>query len=158
MTSDVLFMPSKISADDYLWRASNAGRALSNALRRFEDRVLGLMGEDGFQETRRSHVNLTRHLDLDGTRITELARRAAMTNAAMTELIDQCESLGLVERIQDPTDGRARIVVFTLAGLGWLQAFGDAVQKAQKEMEGELGSAFVQTLVTQLARYADGDR
>jgi DNA-binding MarR family transcriptional regulator len=81
-----------------------------------------------------------------------------MTNAAMTELIDQCESLGLVERIQDPSDGRARIVVFTLGGLGWLQAFGDAVQKAQKEMEGELGAGFVQTLVTQLARYADGDR
>src|SRR5437868_4465097 len=104
-------MHTKNPAADYLWRASNAGRALSNALRRFEERVLGLMGEDGFQETRRSHVNLTRHLDLEGTRITELARRAAMTNAAMTELIDQCELLGLVERMQDPSDGRARIVV-----------------------------------------------
>jgi hypothetical protein len=44
-------MPGKISTDDYQWRASNAGRALSNALRRFEERVLGLMGEHGFHDT-----------------------------------------------------------------------------------------------------------
>lgn len=138
----------------YLWRRNNPGRLLDNALRRFEDRVMELMRASGHAQTRRSHVNLTRHLDLDGTRITELARRAAMTNAAMTELIDQCEALGLVERAADPTDGRARVVRFTRAGLAWLDAFGRAVARAQKEMTEEIGQTSLIRLLDDLARYA----
>ena len=135
------------------WRARNPGRVLSSALRRFEERVLELMSRAGHSDTRRPHVNLTRHLDLDGTRITELARRAAMTNAAMTELIDQCEALGLVERAPDPTDKRARVVRFTPQGLTWLRAFGRAVAVAEREMVDEVGERSLAGLLTGLARY-----
>src|SRR5690348_14295435 len=88
------------------WRLHNAGRILGDAVTRFESRVLELMEQAGHSGTRISHINLTRHLDLEGTRITELARRANMTNAAMTELIDYCERIGLVVRQADPTDKR----------------------------------------------------
>lgn len=138
----------------YLWRRHNPGRVLDNALRRFEDRVMELLRESGHSQTRRSHVNLTRHLDLEGTRITELARRAAMTNAAMTELIDQCETLQLVERVPDPADGRARIVRFTSTGLAWLDAFGRAVASAQHEMAEEIGKPAMTALLGDIARYA----
>lgn len=140
----------------YHWRRHNPGRVLDNALRRFEDRVMELLREAGHGQTRRSHVNLTRHLDLEGTRITELARRAAMTNAAMTELIDQCEALALVERVPDPADGRARIVRFTPTGLTWLDAFGDAVACAQREMAKEVGKPAMAMLLSDIARYAAG--
>ncbi len=113
-----------------------------------------LMHEYGYLHTRRSHVNLTRHVDLEGTRITEIARRAAMTNAAMTELIDQCEALNLVQRIADPADGRARIVRFTGNGLAWLEAFGRAVACAQREMAKEIGQSTMTVLLDALQRYA----
>ena len=138
----------------YAWRLHNPGRLLSNALRRFEDRVLELLAQSGYPEARRTHVNLTRHLDLEGTRITELARRAAMTNAAMTELIDQCVQLGWVQRENDPTDKRVRIVSFTSEGLKWLDAFGRAVQQAQQEMSEAIGGSRLQQLMRSLARYA----
>lgn len=138
----------------YDWRRHNPGRVLDNALRRFEDRVMELLREMGHTHTRRSHVNLTRHLDLEGTRITELARRAAMTNAAMTELIDQCEALTLVERVPDPADGRARIVRFTPDGLVWLDAFGDAVATAQREMTKLVGKPAMALLLNDMALYA----
>lgn len=141
----------------YLWRTRNAGRVLSQALRRFEERVLALMEAAGHGQTRRTHVNLTRHLDLEGTRITELARRAAMTNAAMTELIDQCEALGLVWREQDAQDRRARIVRFTADGLVWLEAFGQAVAQAEAEMALEMGERPMSTLFRHLARYASAE-
>ncbi|HSV53498.1 MAG TPA: MarR family transcriptional regulator [Burkholderiaceae bacterium] len=137
----------------YRWRGHNAGRVLSNALRRFEERVMELMSAAGHSQIRRPHVNLTRHLDLDGTRITELARRAAMTNAAMTELIDQCEGLGLVERAPDPTDKRVRVVRFTPEGLDWLDAFGRALTQAQAELADEIGKRCMSNLLTDLARY-----
>jgi DNA-binding MarR family transcriptional regulator len=139
---------------DESWRADNVGRLLSNALRRFEERVMALMAERGHEQTRRSHVNLTRHLDIAGTRITELARRAAMTNAAMTELIDQCEAIGLVERTADPADKRARIVRFTPGGQKWLKDFGRAVLQAQREMADETGEKELAAVRTALARYA----
>lgn len=148
--------PPSAPDDDFRWRQHNPGRVLDNALRRFEERVLELLRESGQPQTRRSHVNLTRHLDLHGTRITELARRAAMTNAAMTELIDQCEALGLVERQPDPADKRARVVCFTVAGLAWLDAFGEAVALAQTEMAAEIGTTGMALVLGPLARYAQG--
>ncbi|MGE4335162.1 MAG: MarR family winged helix-turn-helix transcriptional regulator [Pigmentiphaga sp.] len=147
-------LTTALDAPPYRWRTRNPGRALSNALHRFEERVMELMSAAGHSHTRRSHVNLTRHLDLEGTRITELARRAAMTNAAMTELIDQCVLLGLVERVADPSDKRVRIVRFTPGGLAWLDAFGEAVALAQQEMADAIGDDSLSLLLDALGRYA----
>ena len=147
-------IPARRARADQRWRTDTVGRLLSNALRRFEERVLALMMESGHLQTRRSHVNLTRHLDLEGTRITELARRAAMTNAAMTELIDQCEELGLVERSADPADKRVRIVRFTPAGEQWLHDLGRAVAQAQQEMAAEVGQPELTHLLPELGVYA----
>jgi len=146
-------MDNPESPGDYGWRTYNPGRLMSNALRHFEDRVLALMVEAGYAETRRTHVNLTRHLDLDGTRITDLAKRAGMTNAAMSELIDQCVALGLVERAADPVDKRARIVRFTGKGLGWLTAFGKAVKQAEDEMAQRVGNDVLPGMLNALSAY-----
>ncbi|MBR0715815.1 MarR family winged helix-turn-helix transcriptional regulator [Bradyrhizobium liaoningense] len=135
------------------WRHANVGRLLNNAVRRFEARVLELMSAHGHAETRIAHVGLTRNLDVEGTRLTELARRASMSKQAMGELVDQCVELGLVDRIPDPSDGRARIVKFTPAGLIWLNAFRDAVDVAEREMRAELGKASMEAILKGLAAY-----
>jgi DNA-binding MarR family transcriptional regulator len=135
------------------WRHANIGRLLNNAVRRFEARVLELMSASGHDETRIAHVNLTRNLDVEGTRLTELARRASMSKQAMGELVDQCVELGLVDRVADPSDGRARIVMFTPAGRIWLDAFRDAVDVAEREMRGELGKARMDAILKGLAVY-----
>jgi DNA-binding MarR family transcriptional regulator len=135
------------------WRHANIGRLLNNAVRRFEARVLVLMSEKGHAETRISHVSLTRNLDIDGTRLTELARRAGMSKQAMGELVDQCAALGLVDRVDDPDDRRARLVVFTAAGLAWLEAFRTAVDLAEAEMRTELGRETMDLIARGLAAY-----
>jgi DNA-binding MarR family transcriptional regulator len=98
-------------------------------------------------------VSLTRNLDVEGTRLTELARRASMSKQAMGELVDQCAELGLVERMADPKDGRARIIRFTPDGLVWLDAFRDAVDLAEREMRNELGKSTMDTTLKGLAVY-----
>lgn len=135
------------------WRHANIGRLLNSAVRRFETRVLELMSEGGHTETRIAHVSLTRNLDVEGTRLTELARRASMSKQAMGELVDQCAELGLVGRIPDPSDGRARIVKFTRAGIIWLDAFRDAVDVAEREMRAELGKIAMDVILKGLAAY-----
>jgi DNA-binding MarR family transcriptional regulator len=135
------------------WRHANVGRLLNNAIRRFEGRVLDLMADAGYSQTRIAHVNLTRNLDVDGTRLTELAKRASMSKQAMGELVEQCEVLGLVARAPDPSDGRARIITFTPNGIEWLEAFRAAVDIAEKEMRRELGVSAMDALISALTAY-----
>jgi DNA-binding MarR family transcriptional regulator len=122
-------------------------------VRRFDARILELMSESGHAETRIAQLNVTRNLDIEGTRLTDLARRASMSKQAMGELVDQCAELGLVDRIADPTDRRARIVMFTPAGRKWLDAFRDAVDIAEQEMRAELGKATMEAILKGLAVY-----
>lgn len=140
---------------DETWRHLNIGRVLNNALNRFEKRVLELLAETGHGEARYSHLNLTRNLDISGTRTTELAKRSGMTKQAMGEIVEQCEQLGLVVRRPDETDARAKIVVFTDAGLEWLDAFRNALEKAEREMRDEVGYLRVDAIIAALANYGE---
>jgi DNA-binding MarR family transcriptional regulator len=76
-----------------------------------------------------------------------------MTKQAMGELVDQCVLLGLVERVPDPADGRARTVRFTKDGLVWLDEFSKAVDRAEAEMSGEIGQAKLESIRAGLAKY-----
>ena len=72
-------------------------------------------------------------------RLTDLADKAGMSKQAMGALVDQCEAWGMVVRIADPSDARARKVRFTDLGLAWLAAYRDAVEQAHSEMQAAVG-------------------
>jgi DNA-binding MarR family transcriptional regulator len=141
------------AAHDDHWRHVNIGRLLSNALRQFEARVIELLAHAGHDEITAHHINATRHLDVDGTRLTEMARRAAVTKQSMSELVVQLEALGIVARKPDPLDGRARIVHFTPNGLVWLNDFRQAVERAENEMADRIGSASLREIKEALNAY-----
>jgi len=65
---------------------------------------------------RRSHTALFPHIDLDGTRVTDLAERVGVSKQAISQLLDDLEALGVVAREPDPADARSRRVVFTERG------------------------------------------
>jgi len=132
------------------------GRLLNNAVSRFESRVLQLMSQSGHPQARISHISLTRNLDLNGTRVSALARRAGMTKQAMGELVSQCSTLRLVVTSADPSDKRARLVQFTPEGLQWLEAFRQAVDRAEHEMRDEVGGMSMDVLRGALALYGVG--
>jgi DNA-binding MarR family transcriptional regulator len=144
------------AAADPSWRYTTIGRHLHNAARKFDARVLSILSERGWEDVRLVHITLTRSLDFSGSRLTELARRAAMTKQAMGELVDECERIALVERTADPTDGRAKIVVFTARGKRFMSAFRDALAAAEQEMEDQLGERRLQDIKRALVDYADG--
>src|SRR3954465_681958 len=91
------------------WRQTHLGRLLGHAMRRFDERVLHLMAHDvqvplalsnlaARAQVGAAHVHITRHLSVEGSRLTELADRAGMTKQAMGDLVTQCEAWGLVVR------------------------------------------------------------
>ena len=146
------------SAKAYQWRHNNIGRLLNMAVQRFEKRVLEVMAEAGYGVYTLSQMAITRNLDVSGTRATEIAKRAGITKQSVGELIGQLEETGLIERIPDPDDKRARIVHFTAEGLAWLEAFEIAVKQSEKEMREELGPATFKLLKESLAQYGSDEK
>ena len=154
-----------LSTQDDRWRQSHLGRWLGHAMRRFDARVLQLMASNpgvplalanlaAREQISAAHIHITRHLALQGSRLTELAEAAGMTKQAMGKLVDQCEAWGLVTRMADPLDARARRVCFTDSGLAWLQAFRDAVQQAQAEFREAVGADVATVVALGLEAYA----
>ena len=147
------------------WRQTHLGHWMSLALQRFDARVLYLMARNvdvplalsnlaARGSLSASHVHITRHLALEGSRLTDLARRANMSKQAMGKLVEQCEAWGLVARLPDARDARARRIVFTAVGLSWLQAFRQAVAQAEAELRAAVGDDVATVLAIGLEAYA----
>ena len=150
---------------DDRWRQTHLGRLLGHAMRRFDERVLQLMAASeqaplalahlaARDKVGAAHVHLTRHLSLEGARLTELAQAAGMTKQAMGDLVDQCAAWGLVTREADPHDARARRIAFTPAGLDWLAAFKAAVTQAEAEFRAAVGDEVATVVMLGLEAYA----
>jgi DNA-binding MarR family transcriptional regulator len=150
---------------DHGWRLTHLGRLLGQSARRFDERVLQLMADNvavplalsnlaARAQIGAAHIHITRHVAVEGTRLTDLARSAGMTKQAMGDLVDQCEAWGLVVREPDPRDTRARLVRFTPTGLEWLQAFKEAVAQAEAEFRQEVGTEIATVVMIGLEAYA----
>ena len=158
-------MSSTPLSDDDRWRKAHLGRLLGEALRRFDARVLALMAHAvevplalshlaARDQVGAAHIHITRHLALEGARLTDLASRAGMSKQAMGDLVDQCAAWDLVRREPDPLDARARRVCFTPTGLAWLQAFRDAVAQAEAEFRAAVGDDVATVVAIGLESYA----
>jgi DNA-binding MarR family transcriptional regulator len=88
---------------------------------------------------RAAHSAVFVNIDRDGTRLTHLAERALMTPQAMGELVDYLAARGYVERVPDPNDRRAKLIVLTDLGYDALQAALDTIIGIEAELEGLLG-------------------
>jgi DNA-binding MarR family transcriptional regulator len=76
----------------------------------------------GYDDMRPADGRVFENLDPGGSRVTELAVRAQMTQQSMSELVAGLEARGYVERVPDPTDRRARTVRLTPRGRAMLRA------------------------------------
>jgi DNA-binding MarR family transcriptional regulator len=94
----------------------------------------------GFSDIRPAHsINLFRVIDAQGTRPSELARRAGVTPQAMAEIVRYLEGRGYVERIPDESDGRGRIVRLTPRGHEAFDVAGRVFVELERHWEKQLG-------------------
>lgn len=151
---------------DDRWRQTHLGRLLGHAMRRFDERVLQLMAASeraplalshlaARDKVGAAHIHITRHLPLEGARLTDLARWAGMSKQAMGDLVDQCAARGLVAREADALDARARRIAFTASGLDWLAAFQAAVAQAEAEFRDAVGDDIATVVTLGLEAYTE---
>ncbi len=92
------------------------GQLLTQLTRLFQTELFAGLVAAGLENARVPHTHVTAYIKAEGSRLTELATQARMTLPAMSELVDDLERIGIVERRPDPSDGRAKLICLTDAG------------------------------------------
>jgi len=134
---------------------------LFKAARLLDERALELASQrTGRPRLRRSHTSLLPHIDLTGTRITDLAERLGVSKQAASQLVDDLEAVGVLAREPDPDDARARRVVFTKLGreglLEGLTLLRDLERELSRSVGDESMAALRRALVAILATLRSG--
>lgn len=103
------------------------------AARAAADRIFRALHDAGFDDVTMAQSRLMMGIDAEGTRLSALAARAQIAKQTATALVDKLERAGYVERVPDPTDGRARLVRMT----GRAEAALPVVRAEEQRIEGE---------------------
>jgi len=93
----------------------------------------------GYPGLRPSHGCVFRYLDVDGSRLSELAEKSGMTKQAFGEHVANVEALGYVVRVPDPEDGRAKLIVPTPRGREALLLGREVFADIEREWAATLG-------------------
>lgn len=142
------FAPEALAAA----KAVNLGHLLFRTARLLNDVGVARVRRDfGMDGLRAAHMQVLPHLDLAGTRATDLAKRMGVTKQAVGQLLDEIEVLGVIERVPDPADRRARLVRFTEKGRAGLLVGLGVLAGIERELVEQVGAEAIARLKEDLA-------
>ncbi|WP_330250099.1 MarR family transcriptional regulator [Nocardia sp. NBC_00565] len=135
-------------ADDEM----NVGLLMFIAHRSMEDRIFADLAEAGYNDVTIAQARLAARIGPDGTRLTDLAQQAQVTKQTAGFLVDQLERTGYVERVPDPSDGRARLVKLSERGEKIAAYSNTIAERIQTEWATHLGAQRMRQLRDALNR------
>lgn len=109
------------------------------AARAASDQIFDAVQQAGFDDVTIAQSRLSMGIDPEGTRVSVLAERAQVAKQTATALVDKLERAGYVERVPDPTDGRARLVRMTSRGQAVIPVARAEEARIEAEWEAHLG-------------------
>ncbi|KRB46317.1 MarR family winged helix-turn-helix transcriptional regulator [Terrabacter sp. Root181] len=109
------------------------------ASRDVETRVVAAMRRAGIDDITLAQARVAARIGPHGTRLTDLAEQAQVTKQTATAIVDRLEHAGYVERVPDPTDGRARLVRLTGKAEALLPIARAEERRIEQEWERHLG-------------------
>ena len=89
------------------------GILLFVANRALEQRAFDAVVAAGITNITLAQARIAARIAPDGSRVSDLAEQARVTKQSAAALVEQLEKAEYVERVPDPTDGRARLVRLT---------------------------------------------
>ena len=118
----------------------------------FAEGVTRAMHERGFAGIRLVHIALIRNVDENGTRITDIARRAGMTKQATGQLVAEFVELGYIRLVNDPDDGRVKIARYTAKGKKLLVSIVASIEETEDAVSAAIGPKQLASLKRTLGR------
>src|SRR5665811_551264 len=115
------------------------GQILGRLLYQFRSELFDRAEAVGrFRDIRFAHLQVWGNVGIEGIRLTDLATKAQLSLAACSELVDELQGLGYLERQPDPSDRRAKLIFPTAKGREVLDAAGEAVADLEQRWREQL--------------------
>lgn len=137
-------------------KRESTGQLLLKCARLLDEQAVARVNRQGARPPLRpAHTRLFPHIDQQGTRLTELARRVGITKQAVGQLVDELVQMGALELVPDATDRRARLVRFSPRGLQAIEHGLQVLAGLERDIAEQVGqkkmSALRETLAEVLA-------
>jgi DNA-binding MarR family transcriptional regulator len=115
-----------------------------------QDELYARLEEAGHGELTRLHGAVIAHLDEDGTRATELARRSGRHKQVIGRIVDELETLGYVERCPEEGDRRAKLILPTERGRVVMRLSDEIIADIERREADKLGKAAYESFIQAL--------
>jgi len=102
-------------------------------------------------DLRPSTAQVIPNLPPSGLRMSELAARLRLTLQRAGQLVAELEEVGYLERVPDPSDGRAKRVIYTRRGRTLIRDIDEITRETTEHFAGEIGNDRFQRLCELLA-------
>ena len=112
---------------------------LDRALRTLRDDIQQRVVDHDTRGLRTSQLRIISLTPAAGLRVTELADHVGMTPQAIGEFVRDLSAVGLLEVVPDPSDGRARIVRPTAAGLAAAEQWRRDIAAMEEQWRERIG-------------------
>jgi len=135
-----------------IWGAADAnpyfhfGRFMVELAGDFEQRLLQRLHAATYPGIKPSYLALLFHLDLDGSRLVDLAQRIAVTPQAASLTISEMMRADIIYQMHDPDDQRARLILLTAHGRKLMETIAEAVEAIGTDYANLVGAAAVTRL------------
>jgi DNA-binding MarR family transcriptional regulator len=120
-------------------RRHSLGRRLYNLYRIYDSIVLEGIHAAGFADIRPVHTDILRSVDVDGTRLTDVATSCNITKQAASQLVTELVGLGYFSLVTAPQDTRVRMVVFTDRGMDLVLHLGNIFTRINRRLSAIAG-------------------
>ncbi|MGH3353964.1 MAG: MarR family winged helix-turn-helix transcriptional regulator [Nocardioides sp.] len=118
----------------------NLGVLLFVSNRALEERAHDAVAAAGFTDITLAQARIAARIGPNGTRVSSLATQARVTKQSAAFLVEQLEATGYVERIPDPSDGRARLVRLTERAARLVEVANAEVERVLGEWADHVGA------------------
>lgn len=124
--------------------AENSALLMFISARHAEQEIFDAVATAGYDDFTPAMARVAARIGEQGSRVTDLAEQARITKQSASALVDQLERAGYVQRVADPADARARLVV--------LAERGREVQRVARRQERAIERAWTRHLGTERMR------
>ncbi|MBL1276063.1 MAG: winged helix-turn-helix transcriptional regulator [Ectothiorhodospiraceae bacterium] len=136
-------------------RVANLRQRLLRASRFVNTAIVDGLHQRGFTKLSSTHTALLSNLDLEGSSLTIVAKRAGMSKQAMGRIADELISLKYVKSTRSEDDRRAIKLEFTQTGLKLMNHSFTIMEELENRCAHRLGDKHFKNLLSSLQDIVD---
>ncbi len=121
----------------------------------FDEQLRSRLADRGWGAVSRSQSLVLTHIANGVSRASRIAENLGVTRQAMSQLLSDMESRGLIELQPDPYDRRAQLVQFAPGGAAIREDAQQTLRDLERDMEAALGADRMRDLREALERFPE---